>query len=290
MSTKTISAKDISELRARTSAGIMDCKAALDEAQGNMDQAVEILRKKGIAKAEKRGGRSASQGLVVITSHDAGTDVAMVELNCETDFVARTEEFIHLARELGVLASQKAPAGIHPGAALDAQEFRGKSIAEIIKEVSGTTGEAMTLKRVARFTQANGTVQSYLHHNGQVGVLIEVEGPSGEALVALARDLALHVASADPIGVSEADIPKEILERERRIVEEQVATEGKPENIRVKIVEGKLRKFVAERALLGQPFVKDDAKVVGDLVKEAAKTLGGAVTVKRFARFRVGEA
>jgi elongation factor Ts len=290
MSTKTISAKDISELRARTSAGIMDCKAALDEAQGNMDQAVEILRKKGIAKAEKRGGRSASQGLVVITSHDAGTDVAMVELNCETDFVARTEEFIHLAKELGVLASQKAPAGIHPGAALDSQEFRGKSIAEIIKEVSGTTGEAMTLKRVARFTQANGTVQSYLHHNGQVGVLIEVEGPSGDALVALARDLALHVASADPIGVSEADIPKETLERERRIVEEQVATEGKPENIRAKIVEGKLRKFVAERALLGQPFVKDDAKVVGDLVTEAAKTLGGAVTVRRFARFRVGEA
>lgn len=290
MSTKTISAKDISELRARTSAGIMDCKAALDEAQGNMDQAVEILRKKGIAKAEKRGGRSASQGLVVITSHDAGTDVAMVELNCETDFVARTEEFIHLAKELGVLASQKAPAGIHLGAALDSQEFRGKSIAEIIKEVSGTTGEAMTLKRVARFTQANGTVQSYLHHNGQVGVLIEVEGPSGDALVALARDLALHVASADPIGVSEADIPKETLERERRIVEEQVATEGKPENIRAKIVEGKLRKFVAERALLGQPFVKDDAKVVGDLVTEAAKTLGGAVTVRRFARFRVGEA
>jgi len=290
MTTKAISAKDISELRARTSAGMMDCKAALEEAQGDMDKAVEILRKKGIAKAEKRGGRTASQGLVVISSHLAGHDVAMVEVNCETDFVARTEEFIHLAKELGVLASQQAPAGVHEGTAVDAVPFRGKTVAVLIKEISGTTGEAMSLKRVAHFAQANGTVQSYLHHNGQVGVLIEVEGPAGEALVSLARNLALHVASADPIGVSEADIPKDILDRERRIAEEQVAAEGKPENIRAKIVDGKLRKFVAERALLGQGFVKDESKLVGDLVKEAAKSLGGTITVKRFARFKVGEA
>lgn len=290
MTTKAISAKDIGELRARTSAGMMDCKAALEEAQGDMDKAVEILRKKGIAKAEKRGGRTASQGLVVISSHLAGNDVAMLELNCETDFVARTEEFIHLARELGVLASQQAPAGVHQGSALDALPFRGKTVADIIKEVSGTTGEAMTLKRVARFTQPGGTVQSYLHHNGQVGVLVEIEGPAGDSLTALGRDLALHVASADPIGVSEADIPKDTLDRERRIAEEQVAAEGKPENIRAKIVDGKLRKFVAERALLGQPFVKDESKVVGHLVQEAAKAQGGAITVKRFARFKVGEA
>lgn len=289
MTARTTAAKDISELRARTSAGMMDCKAALEEAQGDMDKAVEILRKKGIAKAETRGGRTASQGVVVMSTHLAGNDVAMIELNCETDFVARTEEFIHLARELGVLASQKAPAGVHQGNALDAQAFRGKTVAEIIKQVSGTTGEAMALKRVARFTQAQGTVQSYLHHNGQVGVLVEIEGPAGEALVVLARDLALHVASADPIGVSEADIPKDTLDRERRIAEEQVAAQNKPENIRAKIVDGKLRKFVAERALLGQPYVKDDTKPVGDLVKEAAKALGGAVTVKRFARFKVGE-
>ena len=289
MTAKAISAKEISELRARTSAGMMDCKAALDEAQGDMDKAVEILRKKGIAKAEKRGGRNASQGLVVIASHQAGHDVAMTELNCETDFVARTEEFIHLARELSLLASRQAPAGVHQGAALGAQAFRGKTVAEIIKEVSGTTGEAMTLKQVARFTQPNGTVQSYLHHNGQVGVLVEVEGPAGEVLAALGRDLALHVASADPIGVSDADIPKDTLDRERRIAEEQVAAEAKPENIRAKIVDGKLRKFVAERALLSQAFVKDETRAVADLVKDAAKALGGPVTVKRFARFKVGE-
>jgi elongation factor Ts len=290
MSKVAISAKDISELRARTSAGISDCKAALEEAQGDMDKAVEILRKKGIAKAETRGGRTASQGLVVVASHVAGADVAMIELNCETDFVARTEDFIQLARDLGVHAEQHAPLGVHPGSVLDAQPFRDKTVAIVVKEFSGTTGEAMTLKRVAHFKQPAGTVQSYLHHNGQVGVLVEIEGPAGDGLGALGRDLALHIASADPVGVSEADIPADSIERERRIAEEQVAAEGKPENIRSKIVEGKLRKYIAERTLLGQSFVKDETKTVGKLVEEAAKTLGGAVTVKRFARFKVGEA
>ncbi len=129
-----------------------------------------------------------------------------------------------------------------------------------------------------------------LHHNGQVGVLVDVEGPAGDALVGLARELALHVASADPVGVNESDIPADQVERERRIAEEQVAAEGKPENIRPKIVEGKIRKFIAERTLLSQPFVKDESKKVRDLVAEAARQAGGPVTVRRFARFRVGEA
>ncbi len=289
MSKVAISAKDISELRARTSAGMMDCKAALEEAEGDMDKAVEILRRKGIAKAETRGGRSASQGLVVLASHVAGADVAMIELNCETDFVARTEEFIHLARELAVVAEQQAPVGVHPGSALDAAPFRDKTVAIVVKEMSGTTGEAMALKRVARFQQPSGTVQSYIHHNGQVGVLVDVEGPAGDQLSALARDIALHIASADPVGVSEADIPADSIARERRIAEEQVAAEGKPENIRAKIVDGKVRKFVATSTLLGQAFVKDEARTVADLVNEAGKALGGPVTVKRFARFKVGQ-
>ncbi len=290
MTTMSITPKQISELRARTSAGMMDCKAALEEAGGDLDRAAEILRKKGIAKAETRGGRTASQGLVVISAENLGTDLAMVELDCETDFVARTEGFVRLARELGVHTAVHAPLGVHPGSVLDAQPFGDKTVAEVVKQFAGTTGEAMALKRVAHFRQENGSVQGYLHHNGQVGALIELEGPSGEALDALGRELALHIASADPIGISDADIPGETLERERRIAEEQVTAEGKPEQIRAKIVEGKLRKFVAERTLLGQRFVKDEAKPIGALVAEAAKSLGGAVTVKRFARFKVGEA
>ena len=290
MPTKTVSAKDISELRVRTGAGMMDCKAALEEAQGDMDKAVELLRKKGIAKAETRGGRTASQGLVVIASHQAGADVAMIELNCETDFVARTEEFIHLARELAVAAEQHAPVGVNPGTALEAAPFRDKTVGVVIKEMSGTTGEAMSLKRVARFQQPSGTVQSYVHFNGQVGVLVDVEGPTGEGLADLARDVALHIASADPVGVSDADIPADSIARERRIAEEQVAAEGKPENIRAKIVDGKLKKFVAERTLLEQPYVRNDKITVGELIKEASGKLGEAISVRRFARFQIGAA
>ena len=200
MTTKTISAKDVAELRARTGAGMMDCKKALEEAGGDMEKAGEMLRARGIAKAEKRAGRSASQGLVVNYMHHNGQVGVLVELNSETDFVARTEDF------------------------------------------------------------------------GQ-----------------LARDIALHIASADPIGVNPEDIPSEMLERERRIAEEQVAAEGKPEAIRAKIVEGKLKKFVAERTLLEQPFVKDDSKTIGQLVKEVSGKLGEAVVVRRFARFKIGE-
>jgi elongation factor Ts len=200
MTTKTISPKDVSELRARTGAGMMDCKRALEEAQGDMNKAIELLRAKGIAKAEKRAGRSASQGLVVSYLHHNNQVGVLLELNSETDFVARTEEF------------------------------------------------------------------------GQ-----------------LARDIALHIASADPIGINPEDVPAETIERERRIAEEQVAAEGKPEAIRSKIVEGKIRKFIAERTLLEQPFVKDESKTVGQLVKEVSGKLGEAVVVKRFARFRIGE-
>jgi elongation factor Ts len=201
MASATITSKDVSELRARTGAGMMDCKRALEEAAGDLDRAGEILRKKGIAKAEKRTGKSASQGIVVSYLHHNGQVGVLLELNCETDFVARTGEFQQLA-----------------------------------------------------------------------------------------RDIALHVASADPIGVNPEDIPADLLERERRIAEEQVAQEGKPENIRGKIVDGKLKKFVAERTLTEQLYVKDDKKTVGQLIKEASGKLGEAISVRRFARFKIGEA
>lgn len=285
-----ITAKLVAELRARTGAGMMDCKAALQEADGDMDRAVEILRKKGMARADKRGGRSASQGLVVIEAASSGRAAAMIELNCETDFVAKNEDFIALARDLARHALEHAPEGTHPGAAIEAQPFRGGTVGEAVKEISGKTGEAMALKRVARFHIAEGTVGHYLHHNSQSGALVELAGVRGEAVTHLGRELALHITSTDPLGVSEADLSPELLATERRIAEEQVTQEGKPEKIRAKIVEGKLKKFVAERTLLGQQFVKDDSKAVGDLVKEAASRAGGPLTVTRLARFKVGEA
>ena len=201
MASVTISPKDVGELRARTGAGMMDCKRALEESGGDMDKAVDILRKKGIAKAEKRVGRVASEGLVVSYIHHNQQVGVLLELNSETDFVARNEAF------------------------------------------------------------------------GQ-----------------LAREIAIHIASADPIGVNPEDVPAELLERERRIAEEQVAAEGKPENIRAKIVDGKLKKFVAERTLLEQPYVRNDKVTVGELIKEASGKLGEAISVRRFARFQIGAA
>jgi elongation factor Ts len=288
MTTK-IATKDISELRNRTGAGIGDCKAALEEAAGDLDKASEILRKKGIAKAEKRAGKGASQGLVVIEAAADGKSAAMIELNCETDFVAKTDDFIVLASELAKHAAKHAPLGINaPG--LESQSFRGQTVAEAVKLVSGKTGEAMSLSRYARFEQSSGVVAPYLHFNGQVGVLVEAQGPAGAVLMNLAKDVAIHIASADPIGVEEADIPADMVARERRIAEEQVAMDGKPENIRGKIVDGKIKKFIAERALVGQPFVKDDKQTVGDLIRVASKAAGGSIKIVRFARFKVGEA
>ncbi len=281
------SAKEVQELRQRTGAGMMDCKNALVETGGDMDKAVEYLRKKGIAKAEKRAGRDAMQGLVFLEASDEGDFGAMVELNCETDFVAKTEAFQALGLELLGFAAT-APAGVHrlgQDGELLAAPMGATPVGERIKEVAGVIGEAISAKRLAHFRPHGGTVGAYLHHNRQVGVLVEVAGASGPAALAMARDVALHVASADPVAVRPEDIPAEVLERERRIAEEQVAAEGKPEAIRAKIVEGKLRKFAEERALLAQPFVKDEARAVGDVVR----AVPGAMVV-RFARFRIGEA
>jgi len=292
--TQTISAKDVAELRARTGAGMMDCKKALEEAGGDMSRAAELLRAKGIAKAEKRAGRSTSQGLVLAAVNADASAGAIIELTCETDFVARNEDFIKAAEAL--LAQALA------GTATDLAGFLaqpsaspGRTVEEAVKEVSAKTGESVTLRNMARLAPGTtGTVGLYQHFNRQVAVLVEMTSNQSVARSAAARDLgrevALHIASADPIAVRPEDIPADLLDRERRIAEEQVAAEGKPEAVRGKIVEGKIRKFVAERTLLEQPWVKDDKKTVGQLVADASKAVGEAITIVRFVRFKVGEA
>jgi elongation factor Ts len=288
----TITAKEVAELRARTGAGMMDCKRALEEAGGDMNRAVEILRTRGITKADKRGGRATSQGLAVGRVVEDGSRGAILELTCETDFVALTEEFGRAADQLldHLLASTPMPLE-----QFLAQPTTQGTVAEVVKAISAKTGESVALRTAVQYTPgAMGTVGLYLHHNRLVGVLVELLAGSAEAARSaaaqeLARELAIHIASANPIAVRGEDIAADVLERERRIAEEQVATEGKPENIRAKIVEGKLRKFIAEQTLLGQPWVKDDKKPVKQLVEEAAKALGTSVSVTRFIRVRVGE-
>ncbi|MEP6743971.1 MAG: translation elongation factor Ts, partial [Gemmatimonadota bacterium] len=206
---------------------------------------------------------------------------------CETDFVAKTEGFQKLGLELLAYALT-APQGTHPlgtDGPLLAIVVNGKPVGERVKEVGGVLGEAISAKRLAHFRPDGGVVGRYLHHNHQVGVLVELAGAVGPEAVALANEIALHIASADPIVVQASDMPAEVIERERRIAEEQVAAEGKPENIRAKIVDGKLKKFVAERSLLDQPFVKDETKLVAALLQGVA-----GARVVRFVRFKIGEA
>ncbi len=293
--TQTITAKDVAELRGRTGAGMMDCKKALEEANGDMARAAELLRAKGIAKADKRVGRTTSQGLIAGLVGEDGRAGALVELTCETDFVARTDDFGRVAEALLAQVAAGEPMALEAFLAQPAQGSPGKTVADLVKEVSGKTGESVALRHAVKLAPGpSGRVGLYLHHNRQVGVLVELAAATPEvaahpAVEDLARELAIHVASANPLAVRGEDIDPAVLDRERRIADEQATAEGKPEAVRAKMVEGKVRKFIAEQALMSQPWVKDDKKAIGALVEEAAKAAGGAVTVSRFVRRRVGE-
>ena len=295
MTQTKISAKDVAELRARTAAGMMDCKRALEEAGGDMSRAAELLRSKGIAKAEKRTGRSTSQGLVVgrLTA-DAG-EGAILELTSETDFVARTEEFGAVATALLRQLADSPPMSLEEFLSQQAAGTTGETVADRVKQTSAKTGEMVAVKDAVKYAPgATGTVGLYLHHNQQVGVLIELaseteEAARSETVRELARELALHVASANPLAVLAEDIPAEVIQRERRIAEEQAAESGKPEAVRGKIVEGKVKKFIAEQVLVDQGWVKDDKKPIHSLMADAAKTVGTTVSVVRFVRLQVGE-
>jgi elongation factor Ts len=281
----TFTAKDVQELRARTGAGMMDCKKALEENGGDMNAAVDYLRKKGIAKAEKRAGRVASEGVVVAQIRDDASAGAMVEVNSETDFVARNDEFQAAAKKLAGHALDTASVTDLPS--FLASQLDGQSTEDYVKGVSGKTGEAVSVRKAVRYdTQGQGIVGSYVHFNGKIGVLIEVDAPDAaskrEELVTLAKTLAEHIAAAAPIGVDKESVPAEVVERERAIFVEQVKAEGKPEAMIEKIVEGKIQSYYKDVALVHQVWVRDPKVVVGDLVKKAG------ATVKRFARFQLG--
>ncbi len=298
MSATTITAKDVQLLRQRTGAGMMDCKKALEETGGDVEKAIEYLRKKGIAKAEKRADRAASEGAIVALMSDDAKTAALVEVNSETDFVARNEEFQALAK---AVASQLFGDASFDGVVTVAQEGElmkqpwhkdaGKTVADVVKEASGKTGENVVVRRYARF-KSDGVIGSYVHHNGRVAVIVDVEGGTGDSVKTLARSVAEHIAAGVPkvpLGVNREEIKSDIIDRERRIYEEQARTAGKPEAMIGKIVDGQVNKFYAENTLLDQPWVRDDSKTIRQLVTEASKESGSTLTVRRFARFQMGE-
>ena len=290
-----ITAKDVAELRARTGAGMMDCKKALEEAGGDMEKAIDVLRKKGVAKAEKRADRAASEGQIVTWVAPDATAAAMIEINSETDFVGRNDEFVALAKEMAaqVAKDTAVTAAVKVGAdgaylATPWHADATRTVGDVVKAASAKTGENVVLKQVARFQTATGAVGFYLHFNGKVGVLVEVAGISGAAGQTLANTIAEHVAAGVPspaIAVDRAGVDAAVVARERAIFVEQAIASGKPPAIAEKMTEGRINKFYGEMVLTEQPWVREDSKTIGALIKEA----GAGASVVRFARFKMGE-
>jgi elongation factor Ts len=267
-------------LREKTGAGMMDCKRALAEATGDVEKAVEVLRERGLAKAGKREGRATSEGVIAIALE--GRIGGMVELGCETDFVARTDDFQRLGESLARSVGGD-PSVVSAHALLDAS-VDGEKVSERITAAIAKLGENVVVKRVARL-EAEGTVGGYVHAGGKLGVLVALSA-SGAGAETLAKDLSMHVAAADPtpVAVARDGIAEEFLAKEREILRKQAIQEGKPEKVVDRIVDGKINTYVSEICLLEQAFVKDPDRTIGDLLKEA-----GDVSVSAFARFKLGQ-
>ncbi len=290
--------KLIKKLREITGAGVVDCKKALEEAQGDIEKAVEILRKKGMAKAEKKASRETKEGLVAdFVSEDRKTGV-LVEVNCETDFVARNDLFKELTKKLAEFVAKNEAfknTGVAEGEKLkEAKIEEGKTVDEFVKEYIARIGENIQVRRFARFDSQNENEKffTYIHPPGKIGVLLGVEADEeafqNEEVQNLVKDLTLQIAAMRPEYLSPEDIPEEVLNKEREIIAEEVKRQGKPEHIIPKIVEGKLSKFYEEVCLLKQPYIRDDKIKVEKLIKEVSKKVGKDIKVTRFVRFEVG--
>ncbi len=270
-----ITAALVKELRERTGAGMMECKKALVETKGDIETAIELMRKTGLAKADRKAGRIAAEGLIVFKASDDGKRAVMVEVNCETDFVTKGGDFIDFANRVAETALKAQPAGID--ALLATPIGGGDSVADATKALIAKIGENTNVRRfVSRST--DGVLACYLH-GGRIGVMVELQG--GDE--ALARDVAMHVAASHPACVSEADVPAGMIEKEKEIFAAQAAESGKPAEIVEKMVAGRIKKYLKEVTLLGQPFVKDPDQTVGQLVENAGASVVG------FERLEVGE-
>jgi elongation factor Ts len=291
----TISASLVKELRDKTGAGMMDCKAALTETKGHIEQAVDWLRKKGLSKAANKAGRIAAEGLIGVTSKDKSG--AMVEVNSETDFVARNEQFQDMVRKITSLAP-KADGDLGKLLALT---YPGKSVTveEHVKETVATIGENMSVRRTVAMSVGAGHVAEYVHNKvadglGKIGVLVALESTGEKAvLTGLGRQLAMHIAAAAPAAITVEELDPELIERERAVYTEQARASGKPPEIAAKMVEGRLRKeFFQQVVLMQQTFLGaggDGKATVAQVLKDAEKTAGAPIKITKFARYALGE-
>jgi elongation factor Ts len=272
---ETISAAMVKELRERTSSGMMECKKALVEANGDMELAIENMRKSGLAKADKKSGRIAAEGIIGVKVSDDGKVVAMVDVNCETDFVAKNEDFVKFVNS--ITTSLLTSPVTSDEALLAMQLPDGQTVEELRRNLIAKLGENIAVRRFQKY-QVEGGVACYLH-GSKIGVIVELAAANPE----LGKDIAMHIAASKPICVSDEQVSAETIEKEKDIFRAQAAESGKPADIIEKMVAGRISKFLAEVTLLGQPFIKDDKQTVGKLVASKNNK------VIQFARFEVGE-
>ena len=273
----SISANDIKLLRERTNLPMMECKSALVEAGGDMDRAIEFLRKK-YANMKPKEGRETAEGRIAIFIDPVAKSAGILEMRCESAPVAKSEFFVKLANQIAKQVALKSPANVEDLLTQPFVDDPKKTIKELIGEVYGQLREVMKPHRFARLT---GLLGEYCHHDGSIGVLLQVEGAKAETQ--LLRDVCMHVTARNPVSARREDVPKQIVDKEREIARAQAAATGKPENIVNMIAEGKMKTWFAENVLLEQPFVKDDSKTVGDLLKS------NGLTLVKFLRYKVGE-
>ncbi|WP_075288860.1 translation elongation factor Ts [Pararhizobium arenae] len=287
----SVTAAMVKELREKTGAGMMDCKKALAETNGDMEAAIDWLRAKGIAKADKKSGRAAAEGLIGIAS--AGTKAVVVELNSETDFVARNDAFQDLVR--GIANVAVSTDGSVEAIAAATYPATGKSVSETITDAIATIGENMTLRRSALLSVEEGVVATYIHNSvadglGKLGVLVALKSTGDkDALNAIGRQVAMHIAATNPLAIRSSEVDAAVAERERNVFIEQARESGKPDAIIEKMVEGRMRKFFEEVALLSQAFVMNPDLTVEAAVKEAEKSVGAPIEITGMARLLLGE-
>lgn len=269
-----ITAALVKELREITGAGMMDCKKALVECEGDKDKAIDYLREKGIAKAAKKAGRIASEGVVAAAVTADGKTACIVEINSETDFVAKNENFLALVKKIAEHIVACKPADMD---ALNASQMDGKTVAEVMTEAVASIGEKLSLRRFEVYTTEDGQLATYIHMGGKIGVIVELSG--GDAT--LGKDVAMQIAAAKPQCIGREDVDQAALAHEREVLRKQALEEGKPEKIVEKMVDGRINKYYKEVCLVEQEFVKDSDKTIKDIL--------AGVEVRRFARFEMGE-
>ncbi|MCS6989355.1 MAG: translation elongation factor Ts [Chloroherpetonaceae bacterium] len=279
-----ISAKLVKELRDKTGAGMADCKKALEQSGGDIEKAIEHLRKQGAAIAAKRADREAKEGAIVIAKTPDDKLAVMVEVNCETDFVARNESFLKFANAVANAALERKISTLEALSQIQlGADFDHLPVSQAIETMTGKLGEKIVVSRISLLEASEGVISSYIHPGSRLGTMVHLTGVNGNN-GNIGKEIAMQVAASAPLALTRADLPKETIEKEAEILREQAKNEGKPPQVIERIVNGRLEKFYQEVVLLDQPYFKDSDKSIAELLKEA-----GSVEVKRFVRFQLGE-